>query len=120
LKHRFLDLAQVAFWAGHKAEKDVGPGDIALSKSPCQGAGQEAENEFSEPSNHLKHRFLDHALVPFFDGRNAENEFSGSVDNLKHYFLSLAHVAFSVGQKAENEFTGLVDPLTVASSTTPK
>ena len=39
----FFDLTQVAFWAG-----------------------QEEENEFAEPGNHLKHQFVELTKVEFW------------------------------------------------------
>jgi len=52
LKHRFLDLAQVAFWAG-----------------------QEAENETAVPREQLKHCFLNLTRVAFWAGQGAKNVF---------------------------------------------
>ena len=52
LKHRFLDLTQVAYCAGQGAEKEL--------NVPCVP---------------LKHRFLDLTQVAFWVGQLAENEF---------------------------------------------
>ena len=51
-KHRFIDLTKVLFWGG-----------------------QEEENEFAVPGNHLKHRFLDLTKVEFWTCQEAENYF---------------------------------------------
>jgi len=51
-KHRFFDLTQVAFWAG-----------------------QEEENEFLMPGDHMKYRFLDLTKVEFWAFQEAENDF---------------------------------------------
>ena len=61
LKHRFIELTQVAFWDG-----------------------QEAENEFKVTCEPLKHRFLDLKQVAFWDGQEAEIEFKLACEPLKH------------------------------------
>jgi hypothetical protein len=113
LIHRFLVLAQVAFWAG-----------------------LDAENECLELGNHLKNCFLDLAQVSFWATKKAETEFAGPGNSLKHRFLNLAlerpegrkwvrwdgnplkhpflnitNVAFCVGQKVENGCANPHDPL---------
>jgi len=55
LKHRFHDFAQVAFWAG-----------------------QEEENEFPCPGDHLKNRLLDLTQDAFVASEEAQNEFKVS------------------------------------------
>ena len=52
LKHRFLDFIQFAFWAG-----------------------QEEENVFPVPGDHLKHRFLDVTKVECWACQDADNDF---------------------------------------------
>ena len=49
MKHRFLHLTQVTFWAG-----------------------QEAHNEFAVPGAHLKHRLFDLTQVAFWAGQEAK------------------------------------------------
>jgi hypothetical protein len=51
---RFLDLAQVSFWEGQKAENTV---------AGCVET--------------MKHRFIDFIQVVFCGGQKAENRFSG-------------------------------------------
>jgi hypothetical protein len=48
LIHRVLEVAQIAFWAGQKAE-----------------------NEFAGPGEHLRHRFIDITQVTFWQGQKA-------------------------------------------------
>jgi len=52
LKQRFLDFTQVALWAG-----------------------QEEENVFPVPYDHLKYRILDHTKVEFWACQEAKNDF---------------------------------------------
>ena len=52
LKHRLLDLSQVAFWEG-----------------------QETENKFKVAYEPLKRRFLDFTQVAFWACEEAENDF---------------------------------------------
>ena len=52
LKHRFIYLKQVAFWAR-----------------------RDAENKFKVPFDHLKKPFLDFTKVVIWAGQEAENEF---------------------------------------------
>ena len=51
LKHCFIELNQVAFWTG-----------------------EEAENGFKVPSDHLKNRFIDDTQVAFWACQEAEKE----------------------------------------------
>jgi len=52
LKHRFLDLTKVTFWAG-----------------------QGEENNFPVNGDHMKHRFIDITRVEFWACQEAENDF---------------------------------------------
>ena len=52
IKKSLFDFTQVAIWDG-----------------------QEAENEFPVPSDHLKHQFLDPTKVEFCACQEAENDF---------------------------------------------
>jgi len=52
LKHHFFYFTQVAFWAG-----------------------QDAENGFAVPGDHLNHRFLNRTEVAFCAGQVAEKDF---------------------------------------------
>jgi len=71
LKHRFLDLSQLAFWGG-----------------------QGAENDFKVPWEPLKHRFIEFIQDPFCPVQGSENEFAASGDLLNHRFLDLNKIAF--------------------------
>jgi hypothetical protein len=71
LKHRFIELNHVVFWAGQKAE-----------------------NVFPGPGDPLKYRFLDLAQVAFWAGQMAENEFKGPGDPFKRRFHDFAQSHF--------------------------
>ena len=52
-------------------------------------AGEDTENDFTFPGDHLKHRFLDLTQVAIWTVHEVENEFAVQVDHLKHRFLEL-------------------------------
>jgi len=79
LKHRFLDLTQVAF-----------------------SDGQEAENEFKVTRDPLKHRFLGFTHFAFWAGQEEGNVFSVPGDHLKHRFLDLTKVEFCFCEDVES------------------
>ena len=60
MKHGLFSFTQVPFWAG-----------------------QEAENEFEVPRDHLRHRILDLNQVAFWDVQEAENVFKVACEPLK-------------------------------------
>ena len=64
LKHRFLNMNQLAFWSA-----------------------QWAKNFFKVTWEHLKHRFIDFIQIAFWAGQE-ENEFVVPGENVKHRFLT--------------------------------
>ena len=84
MKHRFLDLRQVAFWDG-----------------------QDAENEFKVTCEPLKHRFLFFTQVAFWAIQEEGNELQVSGDHLKRFFLDLIEVEFWACEEAENDMIAI-------------
>ena len=74
----------------------LGTLEMSLSRShPIRfWAGQEAENEFEVPRDHLRHRILDLNQVAFSGGEEANYEFAMPGDQLKHRFINFKEVAF--------------------------
>ena len=93
LKHRFVELAEDAFWDG-----------------------QEAENEFKVKCDPLKHRFFDFTQDAFWVGKEEENEFLVIGDHLNR----LHQIAFSVSTEAENKLRMHSRPWNIAFSTSSK
>jgi hypothetical protein len=85
LKIHFLDLAQVAFWAGQKAE-----------------------NECAGQVDTFKHRFLDLVQVAFLDVQKGKDYCAWTSEALNHRFLDLVQVAIWADLEVENECAGPV------------
>jgi hypothetical protein len=71
LKHRFIDLAHVAF-----------------------RAGQEVKNEFIGPGNAIKHHFLDFSKLTFCAVQRSENEFTRPSNPFETSLQPTLQVAF--------------------------
>jgi hypothetical protein len=61
------------------------------------------------PIEHLNHRFLFFAQVPFSEGQKESNPVAGCVETMKHRFIDFTQDVFCGDQKAENEVLGLFD-----------
>jgi len=76
LKHRFINLNVVAFWAG-----------------------EEDENDLKVPWEQLKNRFIDFIQVEICACQEAENEFYVPLDHLNRRFIDLNNSHFRLVKK---------------------
>ena len=79
MQHRFLYLAEFAFWTG-----------------------QDAESEAADPSDPLKHRFLELAHFAFYASQKAENKNVLPLDPFIRSVLYVTQAARLIGEKEGN------------------
>ena len=107
--HRFLNIAQVAFWAGEEAGNEFTvPGDhlklriLNLSQvaiSDGQERRKRGENAMRAPETWISRIYQ----VVFLDGQEADKELTLPGDQLKHRILDLTQIEICAEQETKNE-----------------